>query len=573
MPTPIGPETSWLCPSLNPTQSGSPDELISGVSIGTASTTTAVWTSDTDNGGTYSVTGDNAKRQFNTMLGVTSTDTVTKVGTSMWVKFDSSSVSNGTSGLDFDVFRFGYGTTNTYLEARISAGVTIMPGLTVGAKIDFLFVGTGENPGTLVYTPLEIKQTGSHTDWVNYWTSWHHIYVELDYSAGGTDYSYFATTPYFKLYIDGAYVDQNNGPVWVTPISNNSTGFGTGPSMTIPDTSEGGTGNTNFAWDDMRMFCNTFPTASELTTIASVRGVEGSSGGGGSPSGLGTEKFWVLPSEDTSNVNTAVLTDFSSSALSITTADSDGSATWTADTDEGGAYKVSGFDGQFSGLTDTGTTMSMSIWAYLDPSWLTTSGGLRRYLCGYSNGNINEFSLYVDFSNNDFFGGHYQRAFFGMWITGLTGISNRAFVVTAVDPIDLTFHGWKHITVTADYTKPSNVVTDGDDCIVQFYLDGVLTMNGGSAGSSAGDLSGGYDLSGLSLRAGTASFFGGLQPALVEWDDCRIFPNTTLSQSEITNLASTRGYSAGGGSSPPSSAFHNPFKSKAFHTLIGQIIR
>jgi hypothetical protein len=62
--------------------------LISGVAIGTASTTTAVWTSDTDNGGTYSVTGDNAKRQFNTMLGVNSTDSVSKVGASMWVKFE-----------------------------------------------------------------------------------------------------------------------------------------------------------------------------------------------------------------------------------------------------------------------------------------------------------------------------------------------------------------------------------------------------------------------------------------------------------------------------------------------------
>ena len=87
MTYPVGPETSWICPSLNPTQTGSPNELISGVAIN-STTGTNIWTPDTAKGGTYSVTGGEDKRNAVSMLGLSSASSpVARYGVGFWQRF------------------------------------------------------------------------------------------------------------------------------------------------------------------------------------------------------------------------------------------------------------------------------------------------------------------------------------------------------------------------------------------------------------------------------------------------------------------------------------------------------
>jgi hypothetical protein len=508
MPTPIGPETSWLCPSLNPTQSGSPDELISGVAIGTASTTTAVWTSDTDNGGTYSVTGDNAKRQFNTMLGVASTDTVTKVGASMWVKFDSSDIASGTS--EFDLFRFDGGDAEFSVTAEMTAGVDIGGGNIIGTRLTLNMLGSCSNFGTFIFCPLKLQQSGTYADWESYWTGWHHIYVELDYANSSTDYSYFATTPYFRLYIDGTYVDNALGPVWGNPNDAGDGGVGGGTSPTVGDSNAGGTGNTNFVWDDLRVFCNTFPTASELTTISSARGVEG----GSPPVGLGDEQLWLCPSiNDSAN-------DISGNGNNGTLT---GGAAIVSDSGSGGTKSFKSFTTSTdrvdipAGVFTDGNDVSFSAWVKSD---LATVGAKDRNI--------------VRTTNNDFVMRARQTIYKGI-----------AGGVEAQDNLG-------SLNTTEYYHYALNY--DNATSTIELFRNGVSVATASSVPALA--LTGTLDI---------------LQNLLAHVDDVRAY-NRKLTQAEITHLATSRGIE-GSPSGPPSSAFHNPFKSKAFYTLIGQRIR
>jgi hypothetical protein len=109
---------------------------------------------------------------------------------------------------------------------------------------------------------------------------------------------------------------------------------------------------------------------------------------------------------------------------------------------------------------------------------------------------------------------------------------------------------WTHVAITVDTGS------------AKYYKDGVEVASGTTTTPCNMSLAG---------RIGTwATSLGSMLDGSL--DDMRVFTKT-LSQAEITHLASSRGVEGPAGGGPPSSVFYNPFKSRTFHTLTGQRIR
>jgi len=259
------------------------------------------------------------------------------------------------------------------------------------------------------------------------------------------------------------------------------------------------------------------------------------------PTGLGDERLWISATNDNTGTTTA-LNDLGAASISQYLGTG---VTVAADTDEGGTYALS-FDGSSTrswlyspSLQSNGGYFGWSVWFKVD-----TIGSIMSIVGGNADSNRRGGELGIDSSG----------ALFLILNKGTGGVSN----VSVTSPTSLNTGQWYHAAAS------------GDGTTARLYLDGVEVASGlftgflspwdrlmriGSAGSGAAD--GGYGTD--------VFFFDGLI------DDARFY-DRTLTQTDITHLATSRGIE-GSPSGPPASVFFNPFKSHTFHTLTGKRIR
>jgi len=275
-------------------------------------------------------------------------------------------------------------------------------------------------------------------------------------------------------------------------------------------------GNTNWGTfnfkgkqDDIRIFDRAI-TQAEITHLATSRGIEGPP-----PVGLGDEKLWLCP---TLNASTADLSGNGNST-------SIGSSTIVTD----GAYKH--YDDTVttlasSSINDLGP-MSWSLWVR---SSLNTASGLdvfitkvTKYLAlRQGSSNNQKFDFFIDGSGGD-------------------AVGNSAYI--SPTPYRDT---WTHVVVTWDGTFNPNVGA--------MYIDGVYVVDVlAGAGTAKTDAA-----SDLAIGTSTA-----------DTDDIRLY-GRTLTQAEITHLATSRGIE--GGPSTPT-AQYNAFATHAFKQLFQQRLR
>ena len=323
-------------------------------------------------------------------------------------------------------------------------------------------------------------------------------------------------------YRDGAEITNASIPVGYGSIDSNAV-FSIGNSL-------------NGMMDDIRVYKRIL-TQAEIGRLTSSRGVEGPA-----PVGLGDEKLWLCPSLNDS------ASDISGNGNDGTY---QGGMATVADTSNGGtlAYDFDGVDDGIqvynNGVNGGGGaadflgdgTFSVSLWYQTSiadtgvtgfPMWGTRERG---GYYGYSGG-------MRPLSNN------------GRWRYRLAKIENFSLTQDLYEPPSPNDANWHHVCWSS---------TAG---VAALYIDGVLvdTLSVGT----------------ISPEEQTSLYFGkGLNFDYANglMDDIRMY-DRTLTQAEITHLATSRGIE-GSPSGPPVTpdVFYNPFKSQAFHTLIGQRIR
>ena len=528
MPTPIGPETSWICPSLNPTQTGSPDELISGIAID--STVGAnVWAADTDNGGTYSITGARDERSLVSMLGLSSpAETVDRYGYGFWMKIPSGTF-GGAYGVSFDEDAFEAGSVNTMLvnfdTQKYDSGGWLQSQIVVTVDT---FAGGG-----LIRSGLKIVGLPGNgwTDagWQSAMEGWNHWFIECDFPRGqptavADDGDLLGASPYHRIYLNGQLLDTGgtgngqcvtNEGTFQLSNDNGCFFFGSAPSSATFDAADKVYMTGNTVWDDVRLFANTLPTSQELLDIAASRGAEGAAPSG--PTGIGGETMWVCPTLSSTNG----LDDLTGNGNSdpATLGDNIGIVT---DTGEGGSHAL-----RWGAGTDPVVTMSdgpnnsgqssgsFSLWFKSE-----TNSGVAG-ISGFNDANITGTAYGL---------GMTATGYAIIWHnveSGNTSTYSDA-LATGVTGFDST---WHHFAWSWESETNPVLYIDGVLVATSAYTTGLYgpvttnTMN--DFAGEFGSINGSYKLSGGHMSI----------------DDYRTF-NRALTQADVDNLSSVRGYDA-----------------------------
>jgi hypothetical protein len=552
-PTPIGPETFWLCPTLNPDQDGVPDDLINGL-LPSASSGTVTWTADTDNGGQWKTEGSSTDFIAGDTVGSFATGAV---GQSMWLYTDASHTSS-----DQTIFAFG-DAFNDHFQLKLGLGK--LGSTFILGQAEFKIEAFDLNNIIIAENEFrcQTNQGWTEQEWDDLWLNkWNHIYVEYNPARGsagaGSDYGFFATDPWLKIYFNGVALDSSslvypdNGKTMFLTSSVN-LGAGTSPAFTLTGTSPYSIGST-VAYDDARVFGGTVPDDTQIAALATTRGYEPPAP---KPVGIGDEKLWLCPTLDTAAINTADLTDLSASDAPIHDP-AIGATVWTANTDSGGAYLIDQDDSTRL-LADTigtsGTTMSASLWILMEDDPMASSRSGEKCVIDFGGGNyLTGATLSININRHSNFGGALYyfditasnfQVFPSSYCFGGAGIEN-----TTSDPNFPAVSGLHHLVVTYDTTKPDLF---GTDRRFSFYWDGVeVTATPGAGVGQTNPPPPTWDFSAITdpTFAYNSTTNGVLQPSIFRPnDDVRLF-DRILTQAEITALASQRGYTQGA-STPP----------------------
>lgn len=580
----LGFETAWMCPSLNPTQSGSPVDLVDGAPIQNT-TSGVIWESDTEYGGSYRVTNDDAERSMPDILG-NPAGAQERFGWSGWIKTSSNQTNRtGTyqmmyGGDGLDSWRVRYGFSKLTLNNALTS-------MTLKLNLDFVVNGGSEGALCelkLVYLP----SSHSEAEWDALWNDqWNHWFFDVDMGRGssgaGTDYSPFATDPWWKVYLNGVYIGDATAGGF---DANTASGFGGGtPSSYLwPASCIQGMGTSGQAYDDVRYFAQNLPTDTQIAGLASERGFSESEPEPPAP-GSGA---WLLPSSETTNIGTSTITDRGTNEIPISIA-SLNVPTWTANADDGGSQMVTNFTGQYnaSGTSDQmiGTKQSYSSWIYFPSDWLSVSANNWMFVGGISQSGANSevsMAFIPDLWNP---AGYALRVKIQSFCNDATGFGGGYCYIIGEDTastndaagaveIQERWSGWKHVAFTFDYDKSSTTIGD-PDCIGEIFIDGIKETQSSLVGQNSGDIST-YDLTSCKLTAGAAYDIGNLSTKVnTTWDDFRFFPHHILTQEEVTALGVSRGVGYGDtpDPEPPADGFYNPFSSYTFQTIMGNRIR
>jgi hypothetical protein len=551
----LGIETAWMCPSLNPTQTGNPVDLIDGAAI-TGGTSTVIWESDTDYGGTYKVSNDNALRLTPDIFGDPA-GAQERFGYSCWLKYGTNQTNQaGTfqmmaSGDGQDSWRVRWGFSKTVLNGDV---------VTMTLKLNLDFVVMGGSEGAICELRLVYNQ-GDHTEaeWDALFNDqWNHWYFEVDMARGssgaGTDYSPFAANPWWKTYFNGVYI----GDATAGGFDNNTaSGFGGGtPSSYLwPAGDQTSQGTSGISYDDCRYFAQVLPTDAQIAALATERGYSAEAP---EPTPNVDSGAWLLPSSETTNVGTANIIDRGLNEIPISIPSVD-LPTWTANAEDGGSQMVSNFTGQYnaSGTSDQmiGSKQSYSGWLYFPSDWMSVSQSNVQWLGGISqNGANSEVSIgfYPDLWSPS---GYALRVKMQAFCNDATGFGGGYFYLQGEDTaptndaagaaaIQATWTGWKHVAFTFDYGKANTIIGDVD-CMGEIYIDGIKETSSNLVGQNSGDITT-FDLSNCKLTAGVCYDIGALSTAANSfWDDFRYFPHHILTANEVTALAVERGVGYG----------------------------
>ena len=322
------------------------------------------------------------------------------------------------------------------------------------------------------------------------------------------------------LYVDGVQSAQDTYPNYTTYTPDKTLilgGFWNGNSYAYTSTGY---------MDDIRIYERGISQA-EITHLASSRGVEGPA-----PVGLGDEKLWWVPTHSVD-----LFLDSSSSGHSVTNTGT--APTFVADTDAGGQYA-----GQFS---TSGSIRVQDQFGFLSTGdfsmsgWIKSATSARMVFGGQQAGSL----------DNDKSGGMIDQN---------SGVSRARFRSGGTDSNDLLTtasavpnNTWHHVTATRE----------GSDCKV--YVNGVLagtkTISGYPSSPDLKDL----------LIGGLWNSTNPLSLSTGYMDDIRIY-DRSLTQAEVTHLATSRGIEGGPGT-PPTTGFYNPFINKIFNNDYTRRIR
>ena len=284
--------------------------------------------------------------------------------------------------------------------------------------------------------------------------------------------------------------------------------------------------------DDIRFYDRAL-TQSEISWLATERGVLGTP-----PAGLGGEQLWISATNDNTGTSTA-FNDLSGNSNNGTSS----GATVIADTSNGGTYCMD-FNGSsdvvtpYKDQTVTSTgVFSMALWVKYDS--VASTRGLMA-------GNIqtNNTGLQVIFDAFDATRGH--TGALNPNITGqYSGLCN------AGDRNSTSTGTWYHVAYT------------GDGTTARLYVNGteVVSQSFGSFSTATwrNPLTLGCFYTGVGTKGG---FLDG------QIDDARMF-GRTITQAEVTHLASQRGVLG----SPNATTQYNAFSTHAFRQLFQTRLR
>jgi hypothetical protein len=226
------------------------------------------------------------------------------------------------------------------------------------------------------------------------------------------------------------------------------------------------------------------------------------------PRGIGGELLWWCPSLDDSGNGTNTLNDLSGNGRNGTLTDMDAATDWVGDTASGGVRAL-----DFDGTNDRVTSATIANQSALTISaWINTSASTRSGIVSI--------------------GASGAGAYMDVLATGVLrcAIENNltSFIFRDSSSV-VSGQGWRHVAMTATVSA------------VNVFVSASNVTTGGSASGTILQIA----LGTVNAARGFLSPYGGFLSARL--DDMRIF-GRVLTQAEITNLASRRGYQKPAGS-------------------------
>jgi hypothetical protein len=464
MPIGLGDEKLWLCPTLDNVTPF--DDLSDQGNNGTAvgGLTTAA---DTGSGGAYSYDFDGTNDYIT--YPIAAIDSANSIGSvSAWVKTGSAANPGGQIIGGSDT-----ASTNAWSHLRLDSG----------------------EPTVVTYSSGQVGEKQSSTN-VND-SNWHHVCAVGD----GSNHS---------IYIDGTlasstWVGTNYGNRWIGYPAGMDTGL-VGALVR-----SWGTGNLfDGQMDDIRAY-NRVLTQSEITHLATARGIEGRPF-----DGLGGEQLWLCPSLENSpndlsgNNNNGVY---------------NGGMGTVADTAEGGslAYDFDGTDDYIDCGNILGGTIGGNDTAVTYTSWMKIDN--------YTNSNNLYGTTWMGKSDDVSNGGYLLNSINGQITFDRfpAGSNGYFYLLTGSPASQVPLTTWKHVAVTY-----SGCETTGCTSI---YVDGVavsVTETDSSYGTGMGENTNTFKIG--------ETFSGSPYKRMMDGqlDDIRVY-NRVLTQAEISWLATGRG--------------------------------
>ena len=460
MPTGLGDEKLWLCPSLD----DSADDISGNGNHGTYNGGMGT-VSDTSNGGVKAYSFDG----FDDYIGCGEVVVTSGIGISLWMKRNE--VSNFVSVV-------------TKYDSSVGASSPFSPYYVMSSVSGNGIRGYVGTASTSSFKAEEYTSTVASNSW---------SHVAISCSLGSNK---------INIFIDGSFVTSNT--LANSTFSSVSSGSGIKTLIGARQNSSSVERFLDGYLDDIRIFDRAL-TTQEITHLASSRGIEGN------PydyNGLGDEKLWLCPSLDDS------ADDISGNGNHGTY---NGGMTTVADVSNGGtrAYSFDGVDDYIdlptSGVSSSQNLNSFSLW--VNPDSISSTAVI------FNAGTASSGNRFINIGINS---------------TGniICGRSNDWLIAGSH-----TTSSWYHLCVVSNGTS------------ISLYKDGSLIGSRTDAAVSYTETEcrlGGF------ISNTNAQYDGRL-------DDLRVF-DRALTTSEITALASKRGYEvpAAGGDIPHalSSPFH-----------------
>jgi len=526
----LGDELLWICPSLDTDKLDSPnlDDLSSGsVPINISDTDgAAVWTPNTDSGGSYLIAGDDSSRD---VLDVFPNLTGRYITVACWL--DIPVVSTTQSGV---LFNIGSDDFNAAPLVTVMFKQNVFGGTFFEQWFEGYYIEDFTTPNYFGGQRGTSVGSGDNAEWVAGVTGLHHFIFEFDFAGTETSVSFEGPGSVFRVWADGVEM----------PYQSLSQGIGSNYSGTEYNLTAGGevnyqnfysniTGSTrNLPTDDFRIFDRQLSDA-EKTNLASERGYGYSEGGPSEPVGLGDERLWYSATLQSDGAN---LGDYTSTDMqlkpdtncTIESFDSGGNNCFQSPsrTDN---WKT---DPNFNIYAEQSDEMTLAGWI--------SSDNLGSFSPLFGLGGDNSFKSYglIMEATNTQKGAVSRRTASGPQITAT---SSTFLSSNAVSPTHIAF--------------VYNVTDDS----IKFYKDGVLFED---VSTTVLPLS--------NIAQNTAARFGVMVGnssgggTNTRFEDMRFF-DRELSASEIAHLASAPNVQGSPDTPPPTTGFYNPFMNKIFN--------